>query len=313
MDSESYAALRAIAEDPWLWIGGAALFLGIALGQTARALVPDRRGKGRPARKKSRRIARAVAYLSLALLCATALLVFPPKAALDPAALTMEALAPYAAALGAGGILAGLLPLACGLPIAAISVAGILALGAALEGWTPYRGALTVARLLPYEVGPSSFRGELEIAGPGSGSGSRPVTAAAGAASICVDALELSGPLGLLARAFGPGPMTRSYEPARRFYRVAAMVSPGAAAVFMDAPARSKWIDAILPLPEGAGLEPGGALARSETLAALAVRVRSSGPARALVALEPVYFDLDEDEAPRIAARQRPSPGWVAK
>jgi hypothetical protein len=248
----------------------------------------------------------------VALLFATGLLVVPPKAALDPASLTVESLVPYAAALGAGGALAGFLPIACGLPLAAVAVAGILALRAGLEGWTLYRGAGTVARLLPYEAKASSFRGELEVAGPGASAGTRPASMAAGSASICVDSLELYGPLGLAARVLGPSPSRGSYAP-RRLYRVAALVSPGAAPAFLDPPARLRWIDALLPLAEGAGLEPGGALARAEALAALVVRVRSSGPPRALAALEPVYLDLDEERSPRIAARLAPTPLWNAQ
>jgi len=313
MDSESYLALRAIASDPYLWIGGGALFLGVAVGQSARAFFPGRRRSGKPGRRKSRRIARAVAFLSLALLFATGLLVVPPKDSLDPAVLTLEALGPYAAALGLGGALIGFLPLACGLPLAAVAAAGLFALRAGLGGWTPYRGAGTVARLLPYEVEASSFRGELEVAGPGAAAGSRPVSTASGSASICVDELELSGPLGLLASMFGPGSSQGRYESTRRLYRVAALVSSGASPVFLEPPARLLWIDAILPLTEGVGLEPGGAMARSEALGALAVRVRSSGPARPLAALEPVYFDLDEVKAPRIAARAKPTEGWNAQ
>jgi hypothetical protein len=313
MDSEAYAALRAVAADPWLWIGAAALFLGVALGQAARAIIPERKKSARSGRRRSRRIARAVAFLSLAILFATGILIFSTKDALEPGIFPLEALAPYAAAAGLGGVLAGLFPLAGGLPLAALALASVLAFRAGIDGWTLYREAGTVARLLPYEVGPASFRGELEVAGPGAAAGAHPASAAAGSASICVDALEFSGPLGLAARILGPGRGQGWYEGSRRFYRVAALVAPGAAPSFLDPPARQRWVDALLPLPEGAGLEPGGALARSEALGSLATRYRSSGPGRALVALESVYYDLDEDRAPRISARQAPTPGWDAK
>jgi hypothetical protein len=313
MDSETYAALRAAASDPWLWIGASALFLGVALGQAARAILPERMRTARSGRRRSRRVARAVAFLSLAILFATGILVFTPKEALGPGAFPLEALAPYAAALALGGALAGLLPLAGGLPLAAVVLALALAFRAGIDGWTLYIGAGTVARLLPYEVEAASFKGELEVAGPGAAAGAHPASAAAGSASICVDALEFSGPLSLAARILGPSSGRGRYEPSRRFYRVAALVAPGAAPAFLDAPARQRWIEAVLPIAEGAGLEPGGALARSEALGGLAARYRSSGPGRGLAALVPVYFDLDEDRAPRIAARQAPAAGWDGK
>jgi len=324
MGSETYQALRAIAADPHLWIGASALFLGFAAGQALRAILPPRVRTAKTGRRRSRRIARAVAYLSLALLFAACLLVFSSRDALSPSVLSVDAVAPYAAVLGAAGALAGAFPLAAGLPLAALAAAAAFAARATLADWTLYRSPGTIAKLLPYEAGPSSFRGELEVAGPGAAAGTRLVSMASGSASICVDTLEFTGPLGLFARLLGPEASKGWYSPARRYYRAAALVSPNASLgrspgvlaapnaspLFLEPPARLDWIDALLPLPEGFGLESGGALARAEILGSLAVRYRSSGPATPLVSLQSVYFALDEDREPRISARPAPSQGW---
>ena len=148
MASEAYLAFRAVAADPHLWIGGAALFIGVAAGQALRALLPGRVRNARTSRIRSRRIARAIAYLSLALLLATCLLIFPAKEALDPAVLVVEAVVPYAAILGAAGALAGAFPLAAGLPA--------LALG-------PREDAST----MPRGLGPRLRPGALTLTGTG--------------------------------------------------------------------------------------------------------------------------------------------------
>ena len=63
MGSDTYQALRAIGADPHLWIGASALFLGFALGQVFRALLPPRIRSARSMRTRSRR-ATTEAYLT---------------------------------------------------------------------------------------------------------------------------------------------------------------------------------------------------------------------------------------------------------
>ncbi len=310
MDSEPAGAFGAVAADPWLWIGAAAFFFGLALGQALRAVLPARNLTAVTARRRSRRIARAVAYLSLSLLFATCILIIPSNDVLDSSVVDMDVLASYAAAIAGAGALAGAFPLACGLPLLAIAAALALAIRAALMDWTLYRGPSTVARLLPYEVGDSSFRGELEVLVPGAAVGTKIVSMDSNSASICVDILEFSGPAALTARILGPEAEQGPYTPLRRFYRVAALVSESAAPVFLDPPAHLGWIETVLPLPEDAGLKPGAAPTRTEAMGSLIVRFRFSGTGNRLSPLQPMYLDFVDDGSLRLETRTRATSLW---
>ena len=88
-------------------------------------------------RRRPRRIARAIAYLSLGILALTALFVFADKAALAEA--WAGALLPSSLGALALGLCAGSLPLILGLPLAGIVLAALVLLNLGLEGWLPLR------------------------------------------------------------------------------------------------------------------------------------------------------------------------------
>jgi hypothetical protein len=310
MDSEPSAELMAFAADPWLWIASAALFFGLALGQALRALPPPRSRTQAAARRRSRRIARAVAYLSISLLCAACILILPSKKTLDSMLVSMDSLVFYTTLVLGAGTLAGLFPLAGGLSLLAIATILGIMIRTALRDWTVYTGPETVARILAYEVGTSAFRGELEVKGPGAAAGTRFVAMNSNSASICVEKLEFSGPLALPARLLGPGSAEGAYAPLRRFYRVAALVSADAPPVLLEPPSDLVWIDRLLPLPDNAGFEPGADPVRAGTFGGLLVRFRSAGPAVRLSALQSQYFSLDEDGPLRLEAGTKPDTKW---
>jgi hypothetical protein len=283
--------LAAAAKDPYLWSALAALLLGLALGQAIRWIATPRRAGIEARVRRERSSARALALVGLALLPATALLVFPAKASLQGAALPA-----WAAAVLAAGLLAGLWPRAAGLPMAAVALGAFLFLDAGLAGWLPFSGPGPVASLLPYEAsggaaGAASFRGELELAERDSVPVVQEIGMASADAALAVESLDLSGPLGLAALlAKGEG----------RFYRVVGLVGSGAAPELFPPP--SGLLGRLAPLGPGEGLEPGAAPERRLALLGFFERRRSTSPSSSIVALEPLRFALGEEMEALIAS-----------
>ena len=161
-------------QEPYLWASATALFVGLAVGQVTRALFLERRRDERSARLKSRRIARAVAFLSLGILTLAALLILADKGALVAGIHPVGSsgmpgpLVFWAGIVAVMGIIAGIWPLAAGLPVLAVTLAGLVLVRLGIEGWQPQRpatagGTAKIAELLPYEVAAASFRGHLEL------------------------------------------------------------------------------------------------------------------------------------------------------
>jgi hypothetical protein len=286
--------------DPFLWAGLTALFAGLAGGQGLRAFAAPAKGRVKAIRLRSRRIARAVAHLSLAILAAAALFVLADKAALAAAWAGPRAiLLAWSALALVLGLCAGFRPLLLGLPLASLVglALGLLRMG--LEGWIPLRfsgnAAVEIASLLPYEVGPASFRGQLELPERDSVPVAQDVGLASSAAALRVESLEREEPRRLAARlalskarAAASPSATSEY-----FYRVVGLAAPGVAGEAFATPRYARVLDAVLPLPAGQGLEPAGAIARAQALFGLAERMRRTSSAAPLVALEPLSFRLD--------------------
>jgi hypothetical protein len=292
--------------DPFLWIGTAAAFAGLAAGQALRAFAPTGLGRSHASRLRSRRIARAIAFLSLGILAAAALFVLADKVGLadawasGPARLGLLAWSALALAFGIG---AGSRPLLLGLPLAGLGLAALGLVHFGLEGWLPIRseaGAASdveVARLLPYEVGPASFHGQLEFPRRDSLPVVQEVGLASSSIGLCVESLELRGPLSLAACILlsEARPPSTAYSQTQRLYRVVGLAAPGSLAIGLafPAPRYIHLLDAVLPLPAGAGLEPAGPAARAAAFFGLAQRSRRTSAAKPLVVLEPVVFGLD--------------------
>jgi len=276
----------AAREDPYLWAALAALLAGLALGQALRWLASPR-GPGKAGRRRAGRSARALAFLALALLPATGLLVFPPKAALLEPLLPWSALAAFAL-----GVLAGTWPRAAGAPIASLCLAAFLLLRSGLGGWIAFRGPREVATLLPYELakgGKPSFRGDLELAERDSVPVAQEVSLDSGAAALAVESLEFEGPIGLAAYLAREG---------RSFYRVVALV--GESGSRLDFPPASALLDRLAALDAGAGLSPGGPPDSAEALRGMLSRRRSTSDLARLELLEPARFMLDSAIAPLV-------------
>ncbi len=275
---------------PYLWATAASAFAGLAAGQASRAFLVIREGATRAARRRSARIARAIAFLSLGILALAGLLVLSDLAA------PRTGLLPFAALAFAIALLAGLRPLALGAPLGLTCAAVLCGLGLALSGWLSLGEATEgspheVASLLPYEVGPSSFRGHLELPERDSVPVAQELGLGAAELALSVECLSLAGPLaflGDLALAF----TKPSVAGTLRLYRVVGISAPGGPSLSFPVPAYIRLLDLVLPLSPGAGSEPGGSAASSSGLFGLASRFRLTSPPAHLVALEPVSYSL---------------------
>jgi hypothetical protein len=298
---------------PYLWASVAALFLGLSCGQALRAFVRVGEAPATAARRRPRRIALAITYLSLGILALVGLLVLSYRSPAQSGGLrdAVErggAGIVWAVAMGLLCLLAGFRPIVLGAPVAALfaAVAGLVALG--LEGWLPLRpaaeGPVEIARFLPFEVGPGSSRGQLELSLRDSLPVVQALSLSSASLSVAAESIGLSGPLGFLADLVRPAKPARASTAAselRRFYRLAGLVEPGAAIRLFPAAGHPRLLDALLPpIAEGLGLEPGGETAKSSGIFRLAERRRSASPAAPLLALEPVSFGLREDGSVQI-------------
>lgn len=284
--------------NPYLWASAAAAFAGLAAGQALRAFAPIREGALKAARRRPRRGARALAFLSLGILCVVGLLVFPAK---DGLAMGRgpDVLLAWSGLVFLLAFLAGFQPLVAGLPLALASCALAVALRLSLEGWLPLRPAasgapLRFAAFLPYEVGPAASRGHLELLERDSVSVSQDLSLGAAAIALTVERLGLAGPPGFLAELASAGSPGPAASP-RLYYRVAGVAVPGAPAQPFAAPAHVRLLDLALPLPAGAGLEPAGPPALRSGPLGLCQRSRSTSAAAPLVALQPLSFSLGAD------------------
>ena len=288
--------MGALKVDPYLWSALAALFAGLSLGQVSRwasTFFPRARTRRDARSKRARRWTRAVAFFALALLPATAILVFPAKASLSVAALL-----PWSAAVLALGALMGAWPKAAGIPIALLVVAFFVGLGAGLSGWLAFKGPGLVASLLPLDVvvpqsaaEAPSFRGELELAERDSVPIAQRIEMQSSEVALVAESIELAGPLGLAAK------LARSGS-SGRFYRVVGLVSPNAPPTLF--PSASTLLGRVAALGSGEGFEPGAAPAMREALWGLFTRRRSASPSARLVVLEPLRFYLGEGVEPKL-------------
>ena len=295
--------------DPYTWATAAAIFSGLAAGQSIRCFFPSPASPARTGRAGSRRIARVLVFLSLGILASAGLLVLSDKSALaqamGKAALVAgegggvvagrAALFPWAAFVAAAALASGLLPLAAGLPVSAACLAVLCFLRLSLSGWLPFRPAPTdsdhkIAYFLPYEVGPSFSRGHFEMHGRDSIPVVRELSLRSDAMALSVESLDFAGPLAFLASlagspgAEGPGTL--------RLYRVVGVSARGGFSEAFPASYYAILLDDFLPLPSEAGPAPGGASVSRSTAFGLARRSRATSAAVGLVALEPVSFGL---------------------
>ncbi len=283
--------MGAVRDDPFLWAALAALFLGLAAGQAFRA--PLARGGAARRRKAASRWTRSFAFAAFAVLSATALLVLPAKSSLLEPSLPWTGAAAFAL-----GFLAGLWPLAAGLPAALLVSGALLLARASLAGWVPFRGAGPVASLLPFErsgegAGPFAYRAELELAERDSIPVAQELLIESDAAGLAVEGIVLRGPVALAAK------LARG---ASRFYRVAAVA--GRAGPGPSFAARPWILDGIAALDPAEGWEPGAPAAERASPGDLLVRRRSTSVLAPLLVLEPLRFDLDASMDPRIAAER---------
>jgi hypothetical protein len=290
MGSSSLASLAASSSaDPYLWSALAAIAAGLAAGQAVRALVPTVWGRAGFERKRSARGARAIALLALALLAAAALLVLADKTSL--AAALPSGLVPWACVLFGLGLVAGFRPFAAGLPLLAVAVCLVFSLGLCLEGWLPVRpsndGGFEVARLLPYQTGPSGFRGQLELPERDSVPVAQDLSLSTNALKLRVETLAFAGPLRLLSSLAFPRGASAGYSPTLRLYRVVGAASAdGSSSLDFSRPPRASWLDLFLGL---------GSRDSRTALFGLASRRSLASPPAALVALESVSFALSAD------------------
>ena len=305
----AYANGAAPASSAYFWLGAAALLAGAALGQAILALGAAR-GRNE-VREGPARWARSIAALAFAILAATGALILPPKIELGD-----QLLLPWCAALGAVGAAAGFRPLAAGLPLFAL-VAGIhAALWAGLAGWLPYVAPGRIATLLPFEVaaaGPGAVARGSAAQGAGSGAArlvgefateardSLPVVQrieyASSSVSLVVETLELSGPVGYLARTVAwatRGAPIAGDGGSARFYRIVAFA--GGAEPLALAPASSSFLGLARLGPDG-GFDPGAA-ASASALAGLVTLSRGASAAIAPQQLTRVGFELGDGPVP---------------
>lgn len=321
MASEAGSFAAGIWAEPYLWASLAAIFLGLAIGQGCAALFfglpernPNRGGLARAtaflvqSRRRGRRAARAICFLSLGILSLAAFLVLAQGAEFVKAGLFVgkaSALTIWALALLVLAALAGLRPLAAGLPLALIFIALCVLFRLGLEGWAPLRltsgQALRIATFLPYELGGASTRGHLELLVRDSGPLVQDLTLDSSSLALSVESLALSGPAGFLAE------LVEALSPGRgglggRFFRVVGISGPGGKSLGFPSRSPLPVFETLLPLPEGAGLEPSGRADAPGALLGFAQRSRASSEARSLVALEPLAFSLDEAGLPSAIA-----------
>ena len=197
MDSSAATLARGgILADPCLWIAAAALLAGLGAGQLLRAFRGGGR-HGRPERLRAGRISRSIASLSLGILALTGLFVLADKGALSR--VIADGALPWTAALFCAALAAGYRPLSVGLPLALVAAAAIATVRLGLEGWLPIRhaaadGSMEIARLLPYEVGASSFRGQLELPERDSVPVFQDIRLASSSVGLLAEVVELKGP-----------------------------------------------------------------------------------------------------------------------
>lgn len=300
----------ALGADPFLWALLAALSGGLAAGQALRAFLPLGGEQEPLLRKRPARLSRSIALFAVALLAVSALLIFADKTSLA-SEFTTAALIPWPCVAAALGFLAGLRPLALGLPILGLSLLALGFLALCLQGWLPFRAAVSesfeVAHLLPYSADPAGFRGQLELPERDSVPVAQDLALSTNAVCLRVECLAFSGPLRLAASIVAPGGSSlgealpsadpfalgesaiAAFSPVLRLYRVVGIASPdGRASLSFARPQHAAFLDAVL----GLGVD---AARPTSTFFGLAVRsARSSAPAH-LLALEPVTFFLTAD------------------
>jgi hypothetical protein len=305
----SEAAARAFAAtgawaDPWLWASAAAFFAGLAVGQLLRSFV--RIGEGANARrpKQPGRVARAICFLSLGLLALAGLLVLSNASLLAGAG--FRATVAWLGLVFALALLFGLRPIVAGLPLVLAMTAGLFLMRLGLEGWTPLgparggAGAI-VATILPYDVGPASFRGHIELGGSSARS-SVEIALASSSCALSVECLQMRSGPGLLAEielglqgAFSPngsGPRADVAPYPPRFYRVTGIAAPGGLVQAFAKPPHIGLLDFALLLPAHGGLEPGGVPVSRSVFFGAVTRMRATSSALPLLALEPTSFRL---------------------
>jgi hypothetical protein len=199
--------------------------------------------------------------------------------------------------------LAGLHWLAAGLPLSLLCLSSFLLFRLALQGWIAVdrdpRQNLRIAAFLPYELGKASARGQLELFGQVPSA--RELSLDSTLIALSVESLAFAGPLGFIASlASAPAPLKQL--PRGRFYRITGIAAPGVPAKPLPEPPYLRFLEALLPLPSGAALEPGSSPATQSSVFGLARRIRQTSQAALLIALEPVSFSLSPDGLPSIAA-----------
>ncbi len=305
-DSVALSSTFGLWQEPYLWASAIALFVGLAVGQAARALFLERRRDERSARLKSRRIARAVAFLSLGILALAALLILADKGALVAGISRVGTsgmpgpLVFWAGIVACLGILAGIWPLAAGLPVLAVTLAGLVLVRLSLEGWRPLRpatagGTAKIAELLPYEVAAASFRGHLELLERDSAPVTQELGLASNSVALSIENLKLTGPLAFLARLVLPPSMGNRDVSASRYYHLIGIAAAGGRNQAFAMPPHIRILNALLPLPTGGGQEPGSAAVSRGGILGMAIRLRQTSAATSLVALQPVSFSLSEE------------------
>jgi hypothetical protein len=306
MGSEALAvyATANIWADPYFWTTLVAVFFGFASGQALRVFIRLKENRVVARRRRSRRIARAIAFLSIGILAFAALLVLADKAALVGGIARFLAIPSWVAFVAVVGMAAGFRPFVLGTPLAALALSVLGLVGLCLDGWLPLRAAgssFEIARLLPYEVGPNGFSGHFELPERDSVPVAQELGLPSNSVSLRVESLELAGPLRLavgLLKVVSAGERVRSsdasasFSTVARFYRIVGLASPGGDMRFAS-PRHIALLDTLLSLPPNGGLEP-GAMVRS-TLFGLATRFRRTSGAERLVTLEPVSFGISAD------------------
>ncbi|MEI6386259.1 MAG: hypothetical protein WCQ50_06475 [Spirochaetota bacterium] len=226
--------------NPWGWLLLGSLALGGGLAMFLRIL-------GRSLRKKRKRAAglpaAGMVLVSIAVLAATGLFVFPDKEALGEPGFLMAGLV----SLGLG-FLAGLFPRAFALPLLPLLVLTTGLTATILDGWPSAGEKQVIATITPYSVDASGLHGELSLAEKAAGPAAQALDLPGAEAGIEVERLALGGPLTL----FGP--------PSR--YRVAAVRSSLVGGPSLVLPLRSPLLDTILPLGTAGNAEVGFAYIR---------------------------------------------------
>jgi hypothetical protein len=303
MASEVSAPMLVVSgiwADGYFWISAAALFMGLAAGQSVRALSSLRDGGRSAGRLRSRRSSRAIAFLSLGILGAAGFLVLADRQAAlrDGGLLVLVIWASFVCLLA---FLAGLRWLAAGLPLGLLCIAILMLFRLGLRGWTAMEAGSSagfkIATFLPYELGPVSSRGHLELFGQDSVPVDRELSLGSDRIALSVESLAFSGPLGLVAKLAATRGSS-SIPPAGRFFRVVGIAAPGGISQSFSPPPYSRFLDALLPLPQELAREPGGSPAEHRALFGLARRSRQTGSASSLVALDPISFNLSQEGLP---------------